>query len=234
MLRDFDKEGYKTGGKEWQRVANMVRQAITDDIKSSSTGKMPKKWLRKIVLSDKHDDLAKIKKIGGLMTLLVTQNSRSRIVRDTARAIVKGYNIKPKDFQNEYWALQHWIQNNIRYVFDTGEQFQTPQRQLLDWYRGYDGADCDCMTMLFLSLARALGHNKIAIGLLDSRGDATLSHAIAFVKLPKAEPPFGDKWIPVELTKEKPLGWITPKATKIIVIPIGQGSFTPKKAGRMK
>jgi hypothetical protein len=188
-----------------------------------SKGKMPSKWLRKIALSDSEGTEYKVKKIGGLMTLLTVQGSRCRIVRDVSRTIVRGYQVPPKDFQNEMWSIQHWIQTNMRYTFDTGEQFQTPQRLLIDWYRGYDGADCDCLTMLYLAMVRALGHLRLAIGLLDSQGNGTLSHAIALVKLPKLEPPFGAKYIPVELTKAKPFGWITEKATKIVAIPLGAG-----------
>jgi hypothetical protein len=222
-LRDFDKEGYAHGQSGWVRVNALVRQAIEDDLHNfqRSTGKMPQKWLRKITIGDDETTESKVKRIGSLMTLLTVQGSRCRIVRDVSRAIMRGYRIKPKDFQNEFWALQHWIQNNIRYTFDTGEQFQTPQRVLIDWYRGYDGADCDCLTMLYLAMVRSLGHLKMAIGLVDSRGDGVLSHAISLVKLPRPETPWGDKYIPVELTKPKLFGWITEKATRVVAIPIG-------------
>lgn len=224
-LRNFDKEGYQNGGPGWTRTNALVRQAIEDDLEhfERSTGKMPRKWLRKVTIGDDESTELKVKKIGSMMTLLIVQGSRCRIVRDVSRAIMRGYRVKPKDFVNELWAIQHWIQNNIRYTFDTGEQFQTPQRVLIDWFRGHDGADCDCETMLYLAMARSLGHLKLAIGLIDSRGDGVLSHAIALIKLPKDEPPFGSKYVPVELTKEKPFGWITEKGTKVVVIPIGGG-----------
>ena len=219
VLRDYDREGYAEGGDEYSRVGNAIRGIIKQDLETTSFGRMPQKWLRKIQITDK-SDAVKVKKIGGLMSALVKNSSRCRVIRDVARGIVRGHRVEPKDHENELWALQHWIQNNIRYVFDTGEQFQTPQRQLLDWYHGHDGADCDCLTMLYLALARALGHNKLAIGLLDSRGDGTLSHAIALVKLPRPKAPWNWKWIAIELTKRKTFGWMTPKATKVIAIPI--------------
>ena len=180
----------------------------------------PQKWMRRVEISDWNSTTDKIKKIGGLMGLLVHHSSRTRVVRDVARAIVRGYDIDGKDYVDEMWALQHWIQNNIRYVFDTGEQFQTPFRVLIDWANGHDGADCDCSSMLYLALARAMGHQKLAVGLLDSRGDGTISHAIAMVKLPKFIAPWGDKWIPIELTRSERFGWLTPKATKVIAVPL--------------
>jgi len=223
MLRNFDREGYQRGGPKWRVADAYVRRAIKENLHRSPQGKMPNKWLRKITITDENSDQDKIKKIAGLMSLLAHQSSRSRIVRDVARAIIRAYNVEPKDFENELWALQHWIINNIRYTFDTGEQFQTPQRVLLDWYNHHDGADCDCLTMLYISLARALGHVKLAIGLLDSRGDGTISHAIALVKLPKPKEPWMWKWIPIELTKKVTFGWMTPKVTKLFAAPIKAG-----------
>lgn len=220
MLRDFDREGYAKGGKKFYEVEKRVKNAISENIKRQPKGKLPRKWLRRVKIDDSGD--GKLKKLAGLMTMLVEKSSRSRIVRDVARAIVRGYDVEPKDFANELWALQHWIQNNIRYVFDTGEQFQTPQRQLLDWYNGHDGADCDCLTMLYLAMAHSLGHTKLAIGLLDGRGDGTISHAIALVKLPRPKDPWGHKWIPIELTKRVPFGWLTHNATKLVAVPVSK------------
>ena len=42
---------------------------------------------------------------------------------------------------------------------------------------------------------------------------------MAAVRFPKPVPIFGQKWIPVELTKtDVGLGWMTPKATKTRII----------------
>jgi hypothetical protein len=224
-LRDFDQQGYARNGPKWAETNVRVRAAIAENLKSfeKKHGQSPKKFLRKVTISDDVPVQGKVRKIGGLMTLLIVQNSRSRLIRDVGRAIVRAYDIPPKDYVNEMWALQHWIQNNIRYTFDTGEQFQTPQRVMIDWFKGHDGADCDCLTMLYLTFCRSLGHLKLAVGLVDSRGDGVLSHAIALVKLPKPEKPWDGRWIPIELTKSKPFGWMTDKATRIIAVPLGGG-----------
>jgi hypothetical protein len=223
ILRDFDKEGYARGYDAWKATNALVMQAIVENLHENSNKvglRQPKKWMRTVTISDWNTDRQKIKKIGGLMGLLVYNSSRTRVVRDVARAIIRGYNVESKDYPNELWALQHWIQNNIRYTFDTGEQVQTPFRVLIDWANGHDGADCDCSSMLYLSLASAMGHRKLAVGLVDSRGDGTISHAIALVKLPKYFDPWGERWIPIELTKCERFGWLTPKATKVIAVPL--------------
>lgn len=220
-LRNFDREGYSKGGQNWYATNKYVRLAIQENMSRTYNEKGPEKWLHRVTISDWDTTDGKIRKLAGLMTLLTEHASRSRIVRDVARAIVRGYDVEPKDYLNEMWALQHWIQNNVRYTFDTGEQFQTPQRVLIDWYRRHDGADCDCLSMLYLALVGAMGHRKIAVGLVDSRGDETISHAIALVKLAKPMPPWEHKWIPIELTKSVKFGWLTPKATRMLVVPLG-------------
>ena len=174
------------------------------------------KFQHTVVISDIQGGADKLRDIETLMCNMA--NQKSRLIRDVARAIPNLYGVEPKDFPNEAWAVQHWIQHNIRYVFDEQEEFQMPERTLIDWAEGHDGSDCDCMTILYAALMKRLGWRDVGVALLDSKGDGVISHAMAVIKLPKPVEPWGNKWIPIELTKKVNFGWITPKRTKFIVM----------------
>ena len=205
MLSNFD-------NIDMPRINEHLRALVRADLQRE---RFPK-FERTIEINDGLVGSKKLKNIETLMCFLASQ--KSRLVRDFARAIPNLYGVGPKDFVNEAWAVQHWIQHNIRYVFDDKEEFQLPSRTIIDWAEGHDGADCDCMTILYVSLMKKLGWRDVGVALLDSRGDGVISHAMAVIKLPKPVEPWGDKWIPIELTKKVDFGWVTPKRTKFVVM----------------
>ena len=63
--------------------------------------------------------------------------------------------IPPHDYFGEIRAIQNWVQDNVRYVFDPREveYFQTPRRTLKD-----KAGDCDDQAILMSSLLESIGY----------------------------------------------------------------------------
>lgn len=146
-------------------------------------------------------------------------------VKHFHQTVKKG--VPPHDYFGEISAIQKWVQNNVRYVFDPRdvEYFQTPRRTLID-----GAGDCDDQAILTTSLLESIGYTT-AICLCNPRGSGSAySHAVGAVKFPKAqkirlgdgkEAVFGtDKWYIVETIQKRPFGWVPPKADRFHYIKI--------------
>lgn len=72
----------------------------------------------------------------------------------TARKIIKQYGLDGHDKVGVLQAIQHWIQTNINYCYDTRflDQFVHPYLTLM-----FGAGDCDDQTLLACSLGEALG-----------------------------------------------------------------------------
>lgn len=135
--------------------------------------------------------------------------------------------IPPHDYFGEIRAIQNWVQDNVRYVFDPREveYFQTPRRTLKD-----KAGDCDDQAILMSSLLESIGYTT-SICLTNPRGPGTpFSHAVCAVKLPREQTiRLGDgkqttfspeKWYLVETIQKRPFGWVPPKSTMFEYIKI--------------
>ncbi len=84
---------------------------------------------------------------------LVTAYRSLHTITALARDIVfRQYNCQPKKRLTHAVALGTWVQQNITYVNEGEETFQTPLATLRFGY-----GDCDCMTVLIASLAESIG-----------------------------------------------------------------------------
>ena len=224
-LRDFAKE-FKAGVLNEQAVINHIRNTIRAH---APYRKKVSKWI-----SDRGDIISalfrhgKNKQLAEIIARIVKRSAHDRLVRDTARAILKAYRVPSKDFINEAGALHNFVCRFLRYNFDTGEQFVLPYRMLADWAEGHDGSDCDCLSILYASLLTSLGWRDVKVVLVDGRGDGIISHACVAIRIPRRNTMFGDKWVNVELTRGEmtamtKLGWLPPnKYTKYLMIDVVQ------------
>jgi hypothetical protein len=134
--------------------------------------------------------------------------------------------VAPHDYFGEMRAIQKWVQDNIRYIFDPRdvEYFQTPRRTMID-----GAGDCDDLSILTSSLLESIGYTT-SICLCNPRGKGTaVSHAMCAVKFPREQKiKLGgneikfrtDKWYLVETIQPRQFGWIPPKADKFIYVKI--------------
>lgn len=224
-LRDFDNE-FSSGVLNEQAIINHVRKTIRNH---APYRKKISKWISErqnfvsaLFQHGKHQQLATI------IAKVVKKSAHDRLVRDTARAILRAYRVPSKDFVNEAGALHNFVCRFMRYNFDTGEQFVLPYRMLADWAEGHDGSDCDCLSILYASLITALGWRDVRVVLVDGRGDGIISHACVAIRIPRKNTMFGEKWVNVELTRGEmtamtKLGWLPPhKYTKYLMINVVQ------------
>lgn len=200
-----------------------IRASMKDTIESAKN-KQALKFKSKIVkLTDGITSEEELIKIKHLLVKIIMYGYRTRLVREFTRAVLRAYKVEPKNYVDEVAAIHHWVQNNVRYVLDSGEIFQSGPRQLIDWYYKRDGSDCDCKSILFATMLKSIGYD-VGINLVDSRGDGVLRHALGMVRLPKPFPPFGDAWFSAELTEKafkdqngklRPIlpGWYPPQIT---------------------
>lgn len=233
-LRNFDAE-LASGTLNEGQVLSHIRSVIATFMpyKQRSTSWIPfNAGFLGMANEGRFEQLAKI------LQKIVKISAHDRLVRDTARAIVKAYKVPSKDWLNEAAAIQHFINKYVRYTFDVQEQFEWPYRIIIDWFEGHEGVDCDCMSILFCSFMTAMGWRQVKLVLVDSKGDGVISHACAAIKTPRPTVVFGEKWINVEFTrgaglKTTPLGWMPqppqPMYTKYLMIDVVPQPFEDNK-----
>jgi Transglutaminase-like superfamily len=79
-------------------------------------------------------------------------------IKEMARWIIGKANVDPYQHPEQAWAaLLDWVQKNVKYVNEPGEQFQSPQYTLDCALRGMGGADCDDLVILLASLGGSIG-----------------------------------------------------------------------------
>ena len=186
----------------------MLYDKMTVDLSSTEP------WIARYKFDGTESPAQKIRIIGKLLNQLIAHGKRDRNVRKATLQVLEAYNVPEKDWIGEITAVKDWIRNNIRYTLDIQgvETFHTPRRILLDRV-----GDCDDSSILCAAMLGSIGY-RTGILLLDSKGDGKISHAMATVKLPRPKEPWWDKWIPLELTQEKKIGWLPPKATRKIIV----------------
>lgn len=102
---------------------------------------------------------------------------------------------RQKDFLGEVSAVFRFVRDYIRYVKDINgiETLQAPERTL-----ELAAGDCDDKTILLGTMLEIIGHpvRLVAIGFRPNK----LSHVYLETKV-------GTKWVPLEATEPRPLGW---------------------------
>jgi hypothetical protein len=79
-------------------------------------------------------------------------------VKELARWIVGQSNVNVYEHPEKAWGvLLAWVQQNIPYINEPGEQFQSPQYTLECAQRKMGGGDCDDLMILLASLGGSLG-----------------------------------------------------------------------------
>jgi hypothetical protein len=149
------------------------------------------------------------------MRKIIIESSENYPIIALAREIVR--DCPAKDRKCELITIYNYVRDNTRYVMDTDkrESLQTPMMFLDAMAKGtlFQG-DCDCLTILSLSLMKAIGYQTklIAAGYGDEGLAGALMHVYGAVRANSNK-----QWIPVESIKlGVPLGWEAPTRTNKI------------------
>jgi transglutaminase-like putative cysteine protease len=104
-------------------------------------------------------------------------------------------------------ALFHWVRNNIRYTRDIFRvELLHTARRMLELQAG----DCDDMTILLGAMLLATGHPvRIALTGFNPTRPHVYSHIYPEVNV-------NGKWIALDATMDRPMGWAPPALWKRI------------------
>ena len=114
---------------------------------------------------------------------------------------------RPKDRFGEVLSLFHWVRNNIRYTRDIFRvELLHTARRMLELRAG----DCDDMTILLGAMLVATGHPvRIALTGFRPNKPHVYSHIYPEVNVK-------GKWIALDTTMDRPIGWAPPALWKRI------------------
>lgn len=147
------------------------------------------------------------------MKKLIINSDRDRIVKETARNIIK--DLDPRDHAGQVKAVVAWVRRKFKYVRDIygTEELTDPVRILYNIQQGVNShsSDCDDFAVLISALLRVIGFRTRleAVGV-----DAPYyNHARLSVFLN------GD-WQTIEGTKNTPVGYAQPSQTQIMVVEV--------------
>jgi transglutaminase-like putative cysteine protease len=136
---------------------------------------------------------------------LVKSGAKDFIVRQKAIDVLIENAVPPKDYFSEIGTLFEWVKNNVRYTRDIHRvELLHSARRMLELRAG----DCDDMTILLSAMLKSVGHpvRLVLVGFNPKRkGLFTHIYLEAFCK---------GKWISLDPTMNRPMGWAPPAVTK--------------------
>jgi transglutaminase-like putative cysteine protease len=127
---------------------------------------------------------------------LVNEYRQTYAIRSRARDIVfRVWPTPPKDKRNQALAIARWVQQNIRYVEEMPEVFQTPTHTLATGY-----GDCEDFACLIASLCESIG---IPTELVAMKFRGEYRHIFPRAVLP------GGQRLPLDATLSAPIDNLT-------------------------
>jgi hypothetical protein len=139
-----------------------------------------------------------------MMAQIVYDGKRDIRIREHALSLIRG--LKQKDFTGEIKKIFEFVQNKIRYVRDIHniETVHIPIKVL-----EYGQGDCDDKSILLASLLESTGHPTrfVAAGF----NGRPFSHVWVDTKI-------GTKWISLDATMNRDMGWKPDNITSTMII----------------
>ena len=142
-----------------------------------------------------------------LIAQMIRDGAKDFCVRQKAIQIFRESGAPAKDRWAEVCALFHWVRSNIRYTRDIFrvELLHAPRRML-----ELQAGDCDDMTILLGAMLMSTGH-PVRLVLAGFR--ANKPHSYSHIYL---EAGVRGKWIGLDATMKRPIGWAPPSLWKRI------------------
>lgn len=142
-----------------------------------------------------------------LISRLIRDGAKDFYVRQKAIEIFRRHRVPAKDRWGEVCALFGWVRRNVRYTRDIFrvELLHTPRRML-----ELRAGDCDDMTILLGAMLIATGHPvRLALTGFRRHKPHIYSHIYPEVNV-------RGKWIALDATMDRPIGWAPPALWKRI------------------
>lgn len=142
-----------------------------------------------------------------IIAKLVQEGAKDFYVRQKAIEVFRAKDVKAKNRLGEVCALFDFVKRNIRYTRDIFRvELLHSARRMLELRAG----DCDDMTILLGAMLLSTGHpvRLVLAGFRPNRPHA-YSHIYPEVNV-------GGRWLAVDATMDKPIGWAPPALWKRI------------------
>ena len=141
----------------------------------------------------------------GLIARLIKAGAKDFYVRQKAIEILRVARVRPKDRFGEVCALFDWVRRNIRYTRDIFRvELLHTARRMLELRAG----DCDDMTILLGAMLMSIGHPvRLILAGFRAQRPHLYSHIYPEVRLK-------DRWLPIDATVSRPIGWAPPALWK--------------------
>ena len=142
-----------------------------------------------------------------LIARMIREGAKDFYVRQKAIQIFREFNVPPKERWTEVCALFQWVRQNIRYTRDIFrvELLHTPRRML-----ELRAGDCDDMTILLGAMLLSTGHPvRLVLAGFRPHKPHRYTHIYPEVNV-------RGKWIALDATMHRPIGWAPPAIWKRI------------------
>ncbi len=138
---------------------------------------------------------------------LIRAGAKDFYVRQKAIEIFRTYRVAPKNRMGEACALFDFVKRNVRYTRDIFRvELLHSARRMLELRAG----DCDDMTILLGALLLSTGHPvRLVLAGFRKNQPHVYSHVYPEVNV-------SGRWIAIDATMNKPMGWSPPVVWKRI------------------
>jgi transglutaminase-like putative cysteine protease len=143
----------------------------------------------------------------GIISRLIQDGAKDFYVRQKAIEIFRAYGVRPKNRLGEVCALFDFVRRNIRYTRDIFRvELLHSARRMLELRAG----DCDDMTILLGSMLISTGHPvRLVLAGFRRNKPHCYTHIYPEVRV-------GHRWVAIDATVDKPMGWAPPALWKRI------------------
>jgi transglutaminase-like putative cysteine protease len=140
-----------------------------------------------------------------IIAQMIRAGAKDFYVRQKAIEIFRAYRVPPKDRLGEVWSLFDWVKANIRYTRDIFRvELLHTARRMLELRAG----DCDDMSILLGAMFVSTGH-PVRLVLAGFRPNKPHSYSHIY-----PEVQIGKRWVAIDVTVDKPMGWAPPALWK--------------------
>jgi len=138
---------------------------------------------------------------------MIKDGAKDLYVRQKAIEIFRAYEVRPKNRMGEVCAIFDFVKRNIRYTRDIFRvELLHSARRMLELKAG----DCDDMTILLGAMLMSTGHQvRLVLAGFRPRKPHSYSHIYPEVNV-------RGRWIALDATVDKPIGWAPPALWKRI------------------
>jgi transglutaminase-like putative cysteine protease len=138
---------------------------------------------------------------------LIRAGAKDFYVRQKAIEVFRTYRVRPKNRMGEACALFDFVKRNVRYTRDIFRvELLHSARRMLELRAG----DCDDMTILLGAMLLSTGHPvRLVLAGFRKNRPHVYSHIYPEVNV-------SGRWIAIDATMNKPMGWAPPVVWKRI------------------